>query len=116
MATKNFTGTPERADHTGTAPVPPAAEAALSCLERASAGRSTADVLAHEAGSYVRVTPEVQRAVVRFRICSKTLAELENKRIDSVLLFNELKNAQAGIAEARAILTAAGQLHLVVAS
>lgn len=66
-----------------------------------------------EAGSYVRVTPEVQRAVARYRICRDTLAEMETKSIDTAPLFNKLKNAQDGLAEARAILVAAGQLHLI---
>lgn len=98
---------------TPTALLSPAAQAALARLERAFPHLSTADQLAHEAASHVRVTPEVRRAVVRYRICRDALDELENKRIDSVPLFNELKNAQDGLAEARAILAAAGQLHLI---
>ena len=100
---------------TPTAPLPLAAVDAMRRLELAFAGRSVADVLAHEAGSYVRVTPEVQRAVTRYQVCRDALAELEGKRIDSVPLFNELTNAQDGLADAHAILAAAGQLHLVVA-
>jgi hypothetical protein len=48
---------PERADHTGTAPLTPAAPAALARLERAltpQSEMSEADRLAHEYASYVR--------------------------------------------------------------
>jgi hypothetical protein len=74
---------------------------------------SPADRLAHDLASHVRLSPEIHRAVVRYGIWRDTLAELDGRRINTVPLFNELKNAQAGLAEAVDILTAAGMLHLV---
>jgi hypothetical protein len=85
----------------------------MASLEARLAGRTVSDQLAHEASTHVRITPDVHRAVVRYGICRDTLAELDGRRIDTVPLFNELKNAQAGLAEAIATLAAAGMLHLV---
>ena len=116
MATKNFTGMPKRADHMGdTAPLPPAAEAALSRLERAVAGRSTADVLAHEAGSYVRPAPEVQRAVTRYGNLMARVAELSMRARLTPAQYNHLADAQAELNRLHEQLEQAGQLHLVVA-
>jgi uncharacterized lipoprotein NlpE involved in copper resistance len=98
-----------------TAPLPSAARDAIRRLEAAFADRSTADRLAHEAASHVRVTPEIERAVTRYGICRDTLAELDGQRIATPAQFNALATAQDGLAEARATLAAAGQLHLVEA-
>ncbi|MBR8638637.1 hypothetical protein KEF29_03310 [Streptomyces tuirus] len=82
MVTTKLIPAPERADHAGTAPLPPAAVEQLARLERgydsqvdrlssrlarlSAAAKSSADfdsllslhdVLAHEAASYARVTP-----------------------------------------------------------
>jgi hypothetical protein len=99
-----------------TAPLSPAAVSAMARLEARLADRSVADVLAHEAASHVRVTPEVQRAVVRYGICRDALAELEGQRITTPAQFNALTTAQDGLNEAIAALTAAGLLHLIEVS
>jgi hypothetical protein len=95
MAMQQLTGAPERADH--------------------PAAMSAADRTAHELASYVRVSPEIRRAVTRYEICRDSLAALEQQDINTVPLFNELKNAQAGLAEAEATLAAAGRLDLIAA-
>jgi hypothetical protein len=77
---------------------------------------SPADRLAHDLASHVRLSPEIHRAVVRYGICRDTLAELDGQRIDTVPLFNELTNAQAGLAEAIDTLAAAGRLDLIEAA
>lgn len=78
---------------------------------------STADRLAHEAGSYVRRTPEVQRAVTRYGICLARVAELTmmDARRMSPAEYDALANAQAELTRLHEQLEAAGQLHLVVA-
>lgn len=115
MASVDSTGTLPRADHPATAPLPPAAAEALSRLERALSDRSVNDVLAHEAGSYVRRTPEVQRAVTVFEVAFATVDRLS--RVDardmSPTQFDSLASAQQRMTEARATLAAAGQLHLI---
>lgn len=99
---------------TPTAPLPPAAVEALSRLECAFASRSVADVLAHEAGSYVRVTPEVQRAVTVYEVASERYRELTNLgRQMTGAEFDSLALAQDRIRDARATLATAGQLHLI---
>lgn len=77
---------------------------------------SPADRLAHDFASYVRMTPDVHRAVVRYGICRDTLAELDGQRIATTAQFNALASAQDGLTEAIATLTAAGMLHLVAVS
>lgn len=100
---------------TPTAPLPSAAADALARLERAFADRSTADVLAHEAGTHVRVSEEIRRVVVRFEIAAATVDRLS--RVDardmSPAQFDHLADAQKRMAEYRATLAAAGQLHLI---
>ncbi|MEU5496146.1 hypothetical protein [Streptomyces griseofuscus] len=78
-------------------------------------GLSEADRLAHEAGSYVRVTPEVTRAVAVYEVASARYAELAAKdaRTMSGADFDSLALAQDRMAEARATLTSVGQLHLI---
>lgn len=108
------TGALERPDRTTlTAPLPSAAVKAMASLEARLAGRTLSDQLAHEAGTHVRVTPEIRRAVVRYGMCRDTLAELDGKRIDTARQFDALADAQDGLSEAVATLTAAGMLHLV---
>jgi hypothetical protein len=93
--------------------LPPAARDALHRLERAFAGRSTADVLAREAGSHV--SEEIRRVVVRFEIAAATVDRLS--RVDARDMppaqFDHLADAQKQMAEHRATLAAAGQLHLI---
>lgn len=94
MATTDLIGAPERADYQG---------------------KSLHDVLAHEAGSYVRVTPEVQRAVTVFEVAAERYRELSARdaRTFTGAEFDSLTLAQGRMAEARATLAAAGQLHLI---
>ncbi|MFJ9740848.1 hypothetical protein [Streptomyces sp. NPDC101166] len=98
-----------------TALLPPAAAEALARLESAFADRSVADVLAHEAASYVRVAPEIQKAVIRYGVCSETIARLG--RMDghdmTPAQFDALYEAQGERARMHALLANAGQLHLV---
>ena len=99
---------------TPTAPLPPAAVDALRRLELALADRSTADVLAHEAGTYVRVTLEVQRAVTVYEVATARYRELTSLDRDMTgAEFESLKLAQDRMADSRATLAAAGQLHLI---
>lgn len=93
MATQQLTGAPERADH----PAP----------------MSPADRAAHDLASHVRLSPEIRRAVTRYGICRDSLAELEQQRITTLAQFNALAAAQDGLAEAKAVLDAAGLTHLV---
>lgn len=76
---------------------------------------SPADVAAHEAGSYVRVTPEVARAVTIYEGASQRYAELAamDARTMSGADFDSLALAQDRMNAARATLAAAGQLHLI---
>lgn len=74
------------------------------------------DVLAHEAGSYVRVTPEVQRAVTRYGICLGRVAELMMRDRLTPAQYDALADAQGELDRLHEQLEAAGQLHLVVAS
>lgn len=113
MATKNFTGMPERADHLGdTAPLPPAAVSALHRLARAFAP-------VHDTHSYCRMTPEIRREVIRFENASARTAEL-SAAMDSRDLtpaeFNALDFAQDVMRETRATLAAAGRLDLIEAA
>lgn len=75
---------------------------------------SLADRLAHEAGSYVRPTVEVQRAVTVYEVAAERYRELTNLDRDMTgAEFESLKMAQDRMAASRAMLTAAGQLHLI---
>ena len=76
---------------------------------------SIADALAHEAGSYVRVTPEVARAVTVYEVASARYAELAamDAREMTGAEFDSLALAEDRMAAARATLAAAGQLHLI---
>jgi hypothetical protein len=75
---------------------------------------STADRLAHEAASHVRVTPEVQRAVVRYGICTARFAELSMQDRLTPAEFDALAETQDELTRLHEQLEAAGQLHLVV--
>jgi hypothetical protein len=80
-------------------------------------GLSLADRLAHEAGSYVRVTPEVQRAVTRYEVAAARYRELMGlSREMTGAEFDALALAQDMMAASRATLAAAGQLHLIEVS
>ena len=105
---------PECAERT-TAPLSWASVDAMRRLELALAGRSMDDRLAHEASSYVRVTPEVQRAVTRYGICLARVAELMMRDHLTVAEFDGLADAQAELTRLHEQLEASGQLHLVVA-
>lgn len=100
---------------TPTAPLPPAARKAMRRLEQAFADRSTADVLAHEAGTHVRVSEEIRRVVVRYEIAAAAVDRLSamDARDMSPAQFDSLADAQKRMAEYRATLAAAGQLHLI---
>lgn len=76
---------------------------------------SPADVAAHEAGSYVRVSPEIRRAVVRYEIAAETVARLSamDARTMSGAQFDLLASAQDELAMRRQQLADAGRLHLV---
>ena len=83
---------------TPTAPLPPAALSALSRLELALAA------------------PEVVRAVTRYEVASARTAELSaamDVRTLSSAEFGALEFAQDTMRDARRVLAAAGQLHLV---
>ncbi len=96
MATQQLSGAPSRADRQG---------------------MTLADRLAHEAGSYVRTTPEVQRAVTRYEVAAERYRELTSlDRPMTGAEFDSLALAQDKMAEARATLAAAGQLHLIEAA
>jgi hypothetical protein len=73
-----------------------------------------ADRLAHEAGSYVRTTPEVQRAVTRYGICLARVAELTMRDRLTAAEFDGLADAQKELDRLHEQLEQAGQLHLVV--
>jgi hypothetical protein len=75
---------------------------------------SVADRLAHEAASYVRVTPEVQRAVTVYEVASERYRELTNLgRPMSGAEFDSLGLAQDRMAAARKTLADAGRLDLI---
>lgn len=76
---------------------------------------TTADRLAHEAASYIRVTPEVQGAVARYGTLSASIDRLSLR--DSHYMtpadWRELDAAQNERYELHQQLAAAGQLHLI---
>ncbi|WHM30248.1 hypothetical protein OH540_09455 [Streptomyces sp. BPPL-273] len=98
-----------------TAPLPPAAVEALARLECRLSGQSVADTLAHEAGSYVRVTPAVQRAVARYEAATARYDELIARPASTLspAEFDAFGDAQQAIGEALGVLADAGQLHLI---
>lgn len=105
MATREFTGALKRADHPAstrlTAPLPPAAAAAVSRLERALA----------PAGVVVALT--------RYEVASARTAELSHlmdARDLSGAEFDSLFDAQDVMRESRRTLAAAGMLHLIEVS
>jgi len=104
VATQELTGALIGVDHGDASPLPPAADAALTRLDRAFSGQSVADRLAHEAGSYVRRTPAVER-----------VAELTMRDRLTPAQYNHLADAQAELNRLHEQLEQAGQLHLVVA-
>jgi hypothetical protein len=87
----------------------------IGAPERAEQGMSLNDRLAHEAGSYVRVTPEVQRAVVRYGNLMARFAKLTMRDRLTPAQYNHLADAQAELTRLHEQLEQAGQLHLVVA-
>ncbi|MGW2920381.1 hypothetical protein ACWDBF_21320 [Streptomyces angustmyceticus] len=76
---------------------------------------SAADIAAHEEASYVRVSPEIHRAVVRYEIAVARLDELAgmDARFLTGAQFDSLALAQDTMAESRQVLEQAGLLHLV---
>ncbi|MEV7364277.1 hypothetical protein [Streptomyces sp. NPDC091299] len=80
-------------------------------------GQTLADVLAHEASTYVRPSAEVRHAVSRFQSAARTVARYE--AIPSADMTPDEHNTwydQLNVMrEARTFLASAGQLHLVVA-
>jgi len=115
VATQELTGALIGVDHGDASPLPPAADAALTRLDRAFSGQSVADRLAHEAGSYVRRTPAVERAVVRYGNLMARVAELTMRDRLTPAQYNHLADAQAELNRLHEQLEQAGQLHLVVA-
>ena len=94
---------------TPTAPLPPAAEAALARLQRAFTP-------GHDLRSYSRMAPEVRRAVVRHEIAAARTAELSalmDSRDLTPAEFGSLELAQDTMRQARATLAAAGRLDLI---
>ncbi|NEA52388.1 hypothetical protein [Streptomyces sp. SID10815] len=114
-----------------TEPPSPTAMAALERLERAFGfttvevaahvtpsvdGLSVADRLAHESASYVRVTPEVARAVTEYDVAAehaRDLAAVAASGRMSDLDADSLAAAEDLMAGARARLAAAGHLDLI---
>ncbi|WP_073444599.1 hypothetical protein [Streptomyces yunnanensis] len=76
---------------------------------------SAADRAAHQAGSHVRVSLEVQRAVARFETAALRVEELSglDARGMSGAQFDSLVLAQDTMAESRRVLELAGLLHLI---
>jgi hypothetical protein len=76
---------------------------------------SAADRAAHDAGSLVRVSPEVQRAVARYETAALRVEELTglDARYMTGAQFDSLALAQDTMAESRQVLEQAGQLHLI---
>ena len=87
--------------------------------ESPAPGMTASDVLAHEAASFVRVTPEVQRAVARYTVASAAIA-----KVSQVMGMRDLTDIEAGdfeymqdvMRESWSVLAAAGQLHLIEAA
>lgn len=79
---------------------------------------TNADRLAHEFGSYVRVSPEIAKTVDRFKALSLSIDRALSR--DSYLMTTseiiDLRDMQEERARIYVQLEAAGQLHLVVAS
>ncbi|MGW4786128.1 hypothetical protein [Streptomyces sp. NPDC004230] len=79
---------------------------------------TNADILAHEASTYVRPTAEVRHAVARFQSAARTVARYE--AIPSADMTPDEHNTwydQLNVMrEARAFLASAGQLHLIEAA
>jgi hypothetical protein len=59
------------------------------------------------------LSPELERAAVRYGICRDRLADLEQRTLTTVVEFDQLASAQAGLAEARDVLVKAGRLDLI---
>jgi hypothetical protein len=133
VAVTELTAAISGVDHQGTAPLPSAADT-LARFEAASARyRRVATAPAVDFDSLLcaqdevtmcrcqlaaAVTPDVQRAVVRYEIAFATVDRLS--RVDardmSPAQFDSLKGAQKRMDESRALLAAAGQLHLIEVS
>ncbi|MEU5016341.1 hypothetical protein AB0G60_02785 [Streptomyces angustmyceticus] len=76
---------------------------------------SAADRAAHEAASFVRVSPEISRAVARYEVAALRVEELAglDARHMTGAQFDSLALAQDTMAESRQVLEQAGLLHLV---
>lgn len=76
---------------------------------------SAADRAAHRSASFVRVSPEVRRAVARYEVAAARLEELAalDARYLTGAQFDSLALAQDTMAESRQVLEQAGLLHLV---
>ncbi|MFE4671083.1 hypothetical protein [Streptomyces sp. NPDC056723] len=76
---------------------------------------SAADRAARAAASYVRVTPDVERAVVRYEIAKAAFDRLSamDARDMSGRQVTLMTEAQGEMAERRAFLESVGQLHRI---
>lgn len=103
---------------TETAPLPSAAVEAMASLEARLAGRTVSDQLAHEASTYVRVSPEIKRAVTRYGVCSEMVDRLSSRESHYMTLADrrELQRAQDERAALHFQLMRAGMLHLIEAA
>lgn len=98
MATTKLTGTPERADHNRpTSPLPPAASAAVACLERAF------------------LPSEIVAAVTRFETAAARYDELYYRPASTLspAEFDALAGAEQTMADEMAVLADAGRTDLL---
>ncbi|MGW7087564.1 hypothetical protein ACWGH2_29265 [Streptomyces sp. NPDC054871] len=87
----------------------------MARLEQRLNGRSIADVVTHELASYVRVSPEVHRAVVRYDIVQAKIDRLSSLDVRDMTpaQFDGLVEAQIELTALRVQLAEADALHLV---
>jgi hypothetical protein len=133
MATKQLTGTPERADHS-TAPLPQPAVDAMSRLsaafapvvaeqhriERTAAGLRNGETTVINGTPVTAVSLEAAEALTRYETASLHAAELAAQSASGEDLpavdVRSWEFAEELMAGARATLSAAGMLHLIEAA
>lgn len=98
-----------------TAPLPPAAIAAMSSLELRLADRTVTDALAREASSHIRVSPEVERAAAGYKAAAARYDELIVRPADTLspAEFDAFQDSGQRMAETLGVLADAGMLHLI---
>lgn len=98
-----------------TAPLPPAAVAAMSSLELRLSGRTVPDALAREASSHVRVSPEIEEAVACYMAAAAVFDELYARPASTLSSaeFDAFRRSQQLVAETLGVLADAGMLHLI---